>query len=353
LSRIEKISVVVPMRDEAAHIEGLVRDLAAQDFSSEVEVFVADGRSTDDSVELLRRAAREAGLTLEVIDNPAGTVSPGLNACIRRATGDLIVRMDCHSSYPPDYLRRNAEAIEETGAWCVGGQFLAFGRTRVERAVAAATDSSFGGIGWTRYSDTEEPVEIDTVPYGAFLPDAFRVAGLFDESLVRNQDDEFTLRIRLAGGRVFFDPRIRIQYTPRGSYTSLFHQYREYGFWKTVVSARYRRLFSARSLVPVAFVGSLAALGVLAPFQAQARWLLGAELAAYGCAAAAFGTAAVRRRKEPWSLLPAVVAAYPTFHVAYGVGMLQGVLRVVRQGAGRPHAVGRVPPEPAKPSSTA
>jgi hypothetical protein len=26
---------------------------------------------------------------------------------------------------------------------------------------------------------------------------------------------------------------------------------------------------------------------------------------------------------------------------------------VVRQGAGRPHAVGRVPPEPAKPSSTA
>jgi glycosyltransferase involved in cell wall biosynthesis len=352
LSRIEKISVVVPMRDEAAHIEGLVRDLAAQDFAGEVEVFVADGRSSDDSVALLQRAAADTGVPVEVIDNPVGTVAPGLNACIRRATGDLIVRMDCHSSYPPDYLRRNAEAIEETGAWCVGGIFLPIGRTRVERAVAAATDSSFGGIGWTRHGETGEPVEIDAVPYGAFIPHAFRAAGLFDESLVRNQDDELTLRIRLAGGKVFFDPRIRIRYTPRGSYSSLFHQYREYGFWRTIVTARYRRLFGARSLVPVAFVTSLAGLAVLSPFQSQARWLLGAEVAAYASAAAAFGVAAVRRREEPWTLLPGILAAYPTFHVGYGVGMLQGALRVLLNGSGRPMPP-PTPTEPAKPPSTA
>ena len=121
------------MRDEAGHIETFVRDLAAQDHPGELEVFVADGRSTDDSVARLRSAAREAGLSVEVIDNPAGTVSPGLNACIRRASGDLIVRMDCHSTYPPDYLRRSAVAAEETGAWCVGGLWVPFGRTRVER----------------------------------------------------------------------------------------------------------------------------------------------------------------------------------------------------------------------------
>jgi succinoglycan biosynthesis protein ExoA len=320
------------MRDEAAHIEQLVRDLAAQDFHGELEVFVADGRSSDDSVALLQRAAHREGVSIEVIDNPAGTVAPGLNACIRRATGDLVVRMDCHSSYPPDYLRRSAEAVEQTGAWCVGGRFVPSGRTTIERAVAVATNSPFGGIGWTRHSGVEEPVEIDTVPYGAFSPEAFRAAGLFDESLVRNQDDELTLRIRLAGGRVMFDPRIVVSYTPRGSYSSLFHQYREYGLWKAVVSARYRRVLSARSLAPLAFVSSVAALCALSPVLVPARWLLGAELAAYTGAAVVFGVAELRRRGEPWGLLPRVLAAYPTVHVGFGVGALQGALRVARGG---------------------
>ena len=59
-----------------------------------------------------------------VIDNPAGWVSHGLNACIREAQGDLIVRLDCHSRYPGDYLRRCAELSQQTGAWNVGGRLV-------------------------------------------------------------------------------------------------------------------------------------------------------------------------------------------------------------------------------------
>src|SRR5919199_1677192 len=116
------------MLNEAAHIADFVDDVAAQDFRGEVELLVADGGSTDGSVELLRTAAERHDLALELIDNPDRWVSPGLNACIERARGDLLVRLDCHSRYRSDYLRLCASAAAETGAAVVGGIVVPHGR---------------------------------------------------------------------------------------------------------------------------------------------------------------------------------------------------------------------------------
>jgi succinoglycan biosynthesis protein ExoA len=315
------------MWNEAAHIEGFVADIAAQDFDAELELLVADGASTDASVERLRAAADREGIEVTVLDNPARWVSPGLNACIRAATGDLIVRVDCHSRYPTDYLRRCIAAAEETGAENVGGVFIPKGRTSSERAVGCAMNSPFGGIHWTRHGD-DQRVEVDTVPYGAFTPAAFEQAGLFDETLVRNQDDEFNLRLRLAGGRIVLDPAIRIFYTPRGSFSRLFRQYYEYGLWKPAVMSKHGRVVSARSLVPIAFVASLAVLGALSAFSGIARVLLALELVVYLIGALVFGVRAVRAGGERLRLLPRVIAAFVVFHVAYGIGMAVGWVRV-------------------------
>jgi succinoglycan biosynthesis protein ExoA len=330
--QIRKVSVVAPMWNEAGHVADLVADLAAQDFDGEIELLVADGRSSDDSVARLENAAARHGLPVTILDNPDRWVSHALNACIEAAGGDLIVRIDCHSRYPTDYVRRCVAAAEETGAENVGGVFVPKGRTPTERAVAVAMDSPFGGIHWTRHG-SDDRVEVDTVPYGAFRPGAFERAGLFDESLVRNQDDEFNLRLRLAGGRVVLDPSIRIFYTPRGSYRRVFRQYYEYGFWKPVVMRKHGRVVSVRSLVPGAFVASLFVLGALAPWFKPAALLLGAEVGLYAGGALVFGAAAVRRSGERWSLLPRVLAALPTFHVAYGVGTIAGWVRAVRPRA--------------------
>jgi glycosyltransferase involved in cell wall biosynthesis len=324
--KIQRISVVAPMWNEARHIEQLVADLAAQDFDGEVELLVADGRSTDGSVELLEAAAERHGVEVRVLDNPARWVSAGLNACIREATGDLIVRVDCHSGYPPDYLRRCAVVAEETGADNVGGIFVPRGETGVERAVATAMDSPFGGIHWTRHGETGRH-DVDTVPYGAFRPRAFELAGLFDESLVRNQDDEFNLRLRRAGGRIVLDPSIQIFYTPRGSFRRLFRQYYEYGLWKPAVMRKHGSVVSVRSLVPILFVVSLVVLTLLAPFSKLDLLLLEVEIALYLLGALVFGVLALRAKRERLRLLPRVLAAFVTFHVAYGIGMTIGWLR--------------------------
>ena len=277
---IRRISVIAPMRNESRHIEAVVQDIAAQDFDGEVELIVADGASTDDSVERLQAAAQRLRVALTVISNPERHVSSGLNRCIRTAAGDLVVRVDCHSRYPPDYLRRCADASAETGAENVGGVFVPHGHTPTERAVACAMNGPFGGVHWSRHGDADR-AEADTVPYGAYRPDVFERIGLFDESLVRNQDDELNLRLRLAGGRVVLDPAIRVEYVPRGSLRAVFRQYYEYGFWKPAVMRKHRRATSLRSLVPVAFVLALGVLVLLAPWVSVALPALVAAVAAY------------------------------------------------------------------------
>jgi succinoglycan biosynthesis protein ExoA len=330
VSWIRRISVIAPMLDEAEHVENLVADIAAQDWEGDLQLLVADGGSTDDSVARLRGAAARHGVALEIVDNPERLVSPGLNRCIRRATGDLIVRVDCHSRYASEYLRLCVAAAEETRAENVGGLTVPRGRTPMERAVAAAMDSAFGGIGWTRHRPAGR-IEVDTVPFGAFRPEAFRMAGLFDESLLRNQDEEFNLRLRRAGGRIVLDPSISVFYTPRGSFRRVFRQYYEYGRWKAPVMTKHRRPTSARSLAPVGLVTTVLALAPLSFWSRHASAVLKLEVGAYAVLALGFGVACVRRQRESWRLLPRVVAVFPTVHAAHGLGMLVGFLRTIER----------------------
>ena len=318
--------MIVPLLNEVDHVATLVGDIAAQDFEGEVEVFVADGGSTDGSVARLREDAERAGVDATVVDNPRRFVSPGLNACLDRASGDLIVRLDCHSRYPSEYFRLCARAAEETGAWNVGGVVLADGETPTERAVACAMASPFGGIGWTRHASTHERAEVDTVTYGAFRREAFDRAGLFDETLVRNQDDELNARLRAAGGRIVLDPSIQVRYRPRGSLRAVYRQYFEYGLWKVPVMLKHRRALSARSLAPVAFVASLAGLALASPWSQTTRKALATELALYATFATAFAASSVSARDEEWRLVPRTVAVFPAFHLGYGVGMIRGWL---------------------------
>src|SRR5438270_1910034 len=140
---IERIAVVAPMLDEAAHVEDLVGDLAEQDFVGDLAIFVADGGSTDRSPELLADAAGRRGLNLTLLENPRRSPAAGLNVCVRAALrqkprADLVVRVDCHSRLPRDYLRQCARISEETGAWSVGGFVIPTGESRGRRAAACA-----------------------------------------------------------------------------------------------------------------------------------------------------------------------------------------------------------------------
>src|SRR5262249_53760198 len=155
-------------------------------------------------------------------------------AAIRAAQGSIIIRMDVHTEYASDYIRQCLAVLQETGADNVGGPWVAKGNGLVSSAIAAAFQSPFA-VGGARGHDFHYEGAIDTVYLGCWPREVFDRIGLFDEEFVRNQDDEFNLRLARAGGKIWQSPRIKSWYRPRGSLKALWRQYVQYGYWKVRV----------------------------------------------------------------------------------------------------------------------
>jgi glycosyltransferase involved in cell wall biosynthesis len=314
----ESISIIIPCRNEAACIAEVLDSILAQDLEGFTwEVLIADGMSSDGTREILERYCRREP-RIRVIDNPRRAVPSGLNAAIREARGEIILRMDAHTSYAPDYVRRCVETLLETGAANVGGPARTKPRGYWGRAIAAAYHSPLA-CGGARFHNPDYEGWADTVPYGCWRKSTLIELGLFDEALVRNQDDELNLRLCRSGGRIWQSPAIVSWYQPRDSMGRLVHQYFQYGFWKVAVIRKHRVPASWRHLVPASFV--LAA--VLLPLVSLKLWAAMLALYLLACLAGAM----LASRRHGWSLLPALPLVFFGYHFSYGSGFLTGLCR--------------------------
>jgi glycosyltransferase involved in cell wall biosynthesis len=320
------VSVVIPCRNERDHIGRCLDALLAQEPPpGGFELIVADGLSTDGTRELLRQlSAREP--SLRVIDNPGRIVSTGLNSAIAAARGDIIVRADVHTEYAADYIRQCASVLEETGADNVGGPWIAARRGYVGSAIAVAFQSRFGSGGALAHDPRHEGA-VDTVYLGCWRRESFGRFGLFDEELVRNQDDEFNLRLTRAGGTIWQSPRIKSRYHPRASLLALFRQYTQYGYWKVRVIQKHRLPASWRHLVPSVFVLTTLVLAAAGTVSATARLALAILAAAYVASVLAASLAMLGRFDT--RLLPVLPLVFCCMHVGYGYGFLRGVVDFV------------------------
>lgn len=327
------VSIVVPSRNERRHIAACLRSILAQEEPpGGLEVVIADGMSDDGTREIIRQIA-ESDERVRLIDNPQQITPTGLNAGIRAARGEIIVRMDAHSEYAPDYVRRCVEVLQRTGADNVGGPALINADGYVQRAVGAAFHSPFstGGAGFHR-PDYEG--DVDTIHYGCWRRSTLIEIGLFDEELVRNQDDELNYRIKKRGGRLWQSTQIRSWYWPRASLVTLFKQYLQYGYWKVRVMQKHARPASLRHVAPVIFVVGISLGWVGGLLYSPLYAAYAAAVAAYCAASFAFSFRAAS--KAGWDLLPILPAVFAVFHVSYGGGFAAGfvnfcVLRRRRQ----------------------
>lgn len=327
-----RISIVSACRNERAHIGPFLASLNAQDMSGlKWEAIIADGLSSDGTREILEAYAADHP-EIRIIANPGRIVSTGLNAAIRAARGDVVLRMDAHTRYAPDYCLRCVEALERTGADNVGGPARTDATGKTGRAIAAAYHSRFS-TGGARFHDVTYRGWVDTVPYGCWRKQTLLLLGLFDETLVRNQDDEMNLRLIRAGGKIWQDPVIVSTYSPRHCLSGLFGQYFQYGFWKIAVIRKHRLPASWRHLIPGLFVAANAAALIVA----LAGWGTGAEWLAYAITAwflviAAYAVANLVASlsaaiQHGFDLLPYLPIVFAVYHCSYGAGFLTGLLR--------------------------
>ena len=283
-------------------------------------MLVYDGESDDDSVAIARgRADGRPGWA--VLPNPRRIQAAAWNAGIAVATGDIVGIVSGHAVLAPDYVRRAVEAIEATGADMVGGPVNAVGGGPIGEAVSIAISTPFG-VGGARHHYATERTEVDTVFMGLARRETYQRFP-FDESMVRNQDDELSYRLLDAGGRIVCDPAIVSAYTSRATLGGLWTQYFDYGRWKVRVIQAHPRQVRVRHLVPIGLVGAFGVAGLAAVVGDAGRRLLALLLVAY---LGAIVVATVRYgRGRPAGIMAALAAAYPTMHLSYGLGMIKGL----------------------------
>lgn len=325
--KLPTISIIVPVRNEEAHLQDALDALTAQDYPVDlVDIVVVDGRSEDRTTEIASEHARLRDPRVRVLDNPSRTRPAALNVGLESTTSDTVVFVDGHITIEPDFLSRSVRAlVTERDAWCVGGRVITEPPVPSARHIAVAQGSRFG-VGGAAFRTSDRAGFVDTVAFGLYWRWVFDRIGGFDEALVVTEDDEYNLRLLQAGGRIWMDPTIRVTYVCRRSLPELAKQYYRYGVYKPFVWRRRGSIASIRHLVPSALVLGLAGTSALA-VTTQRRWPLAAASAAYGAAVLSTSVGAARGTDAP---VAGVAAGVVSMHLSYGAGVLIGIGRAAR-----------------------
>jgi GT2 family glycosyltransferase len=276
--------------------------------------------STDRSLEIVQKYAKYYPF-IRLLSNPKRIQAAALNIGIRESKGEIIVRMDAHTIYAPDYISQCVNLLETTEAANVGGLQRAIGTNYISNAIAIAITTPFGtGDAYFRYAEKE--MWVDTVYLGAWRKSTLKALGGFNEEWAVNEDYELNYRLRKAGGKILLSPKINCWYYVRPSLKALARQYLRYGFWRAKTLVTYPDSLRWRQLAPPALVISLLlSLSVL-----PMKWILGIIAPTLYLAANLLASAWTASRRG-WKYLPLLPFVFATIHLSWGIGFLVGLFR--------------------------
>ena len=326
-----QVSIIIPCYNEQATIRLLLDALYAQTYPRrEMEIIISDGLSEDGTRdEIAAWQTENLELTVRVVDNLKRAIPSGINRAIETAQGEYIVRLDAHSMPNADYVERSVTALQEGRGDNVGGvwRIQPGGAGWVARSIAAAAAHPLG-VGGAQYRVGGQPQAVDTVPFGAFRRGLVDRIGLYDETLLSNEDYEYNARIRKAGGVVWFDPKIQSIYFARSTFRDLARQYWRYGYWKVQMLRRYPQTIRWRQGLPPLFVLSFLGLGLLSVVFRWARWLWLVETLIYGLALILAGLQLSFKYRN-LQMLAGVPLAILTMHFSWGTAFLWSILKTI------------------------
>lgn len=322
MSNQTKVSVVIPARNEEKWIRGCLDSILSNDYPhSRLEILVVDGMSEDHTKEIVRSLVPLYPF-IRILENPRRIIPAALNIGIREARGEIIVRMDAHTTYETDYIRQAVLALETSGAAMVGAVQTPAGDTLVTRAIASATSSRFGvGNSYYHYGKESRWVEDDSVYLGVWFKRSLTEIGGFNENWLVNEDSELNHRLRKAGGKILLSVNLRCSYHVRSSLKALGRQYFRYGMWRAKTALAHPASLGWRQLVPPIFVASLLVSLALTWSDPPLALIVPC---AYILANLLISGLIVARKGWRHILVP---FAFCTIHISWGIGFLAGLAR--------------------------
>jgi glycosyltransferase involved in cell wall biosynthesis len=328
------VSVVIPVRNEEAHLGAVLDDLTSQDYPHDhYEILVVDGQSTDRTTEIINQYASLSSPPVRLFSNPGSLSSSGRNVGVRHSRGELVLFVDGHCRIPNrSLLSDSVRIMQETGALCLcRPQPLTLpGNTWFQDTVAYARATLIGhGRDSTIYATEVEGFINPTSSGAAYRRSVFERVGLYDERFDACEDVEFNHRVYQAGIPSYLSPRLTVAYQPRSSLSGLFRQMLRYGRGRFRLMQKHKEAASLSQLVPAAFVAGLMLLGAGSLASNLGRLLLWIVLLAYAALLLGFSAGlGVHRGWRSFLLAPFI---YMTIHFGFGVGYWAGAFQAFRE----------------------
>jgi glycosyltransferase involved in cell wall biosynthesis len=297
----------MPVRNEEKYLASAVESVFAQVAPGKTELILAIAPSLD-KTRAIAEELQSKFKNLKIVDNSSGDTASGLNLAIAAASYDVIVRVDAHSQLTENYLKTALEVLSETGAANVGGRMHAVGVSPLQQAVAFGYNNRVG-LGGGSFHVGGKAGAVETVYLGVFQKSWLQRVGGFDPKWVRGQDWELNQRIRAAGGVVWFDPRLVVNYFPRSSLSALARQFYQTGVWRGALTRQAPFQSSIRYWIPPLFV--------VAALFGFPLWLYLLFI----------GLIAFNALELPNGVKLRVLLVLPTMHFSWGIGFWVGLIQ--------------------------
>ena len=345
------ITVCVIAYNEENTLEKLLGQICSQDYDhSNIEIVLVNSNSTDHTKTIMDDFSNHNGdvnygfYKVQVLQNEKKTLPCGWNVALKSYSGEAILKIDAHATIPEDFVRKNVETLE-LGEDIVGGfrPNIIDESTPWKETLLLAEGSMFGSS-IAPYRRNQDKTYVKSMFHASYRRDVFKNIGTFNENLGRTEDNEIHYRMREAGYKLCFDPKIISYQHVRSNTKKMIQQKYANGYWIGLTTGICPKCLSLYHFVPFAFVLAIiittllsfiltftdckvAGLGWLViiiygitAFMWIVYWLLAFVMAA---------VAAIGAKKEQRNITNiALPFLFFVLHVAYGIGTLIGMIKM-------------------------
>lgn len=321
------LSVICPIYNEEKYIGRCIESIIVQDYpKDDLEVLFVDGMSTDRTREIISMYKTKCPY-LQIIDNPDKIVPIAMNRAIEASSGEVIIRIDAHADYQPNYFSALVKRLFELDADDVGSvcKTDVLNKTPKTLAIREVLSNKLGVGNSVFRIGVSDVLQVDTVPFGCWRREVFNKYGKYDVRLVRNQDIELSKRIIRNGGKIFIVPDTFCTYYARETYKALAKNNFGNGKWNilTVFYTREINSLSLRHFIPLLFVLSLVIPIIVGLFWQPAIFAALLSLVAY---LALLGTISLKLVCQKRLSFSQLLKSFIVLHISYGWGSLIGIL---------------------------
>lgn len=327
------ISIICPIYNEEKYIEKCINSILAQDYPQEkMELLLIDGMSTDHTREIINKIIAQYSF-ISLHDNIRRIAPAALNYGIKIAKGEVIIRIDAHSTYPTNYVSTLVDKLFELNADNVGGlcKTLPTSNTSQSKAVAIVSSHRFGVGNALFRVGVNTITKTDTVPFGCFRADLFKRIGCYKEHLLRSEDDELNARITNNGGSIYLIPDLEINYYARDTISKMAKMFYQYGLFKPLANKELGKPATIRQFFPLAFLLGIVFGGVLSLFFRPIMCIYCTVLLVYLLLVLCFSAQSSIKHKD-LKLLIIMPITFLAIHLSYGWGYLMGIIKFILLG---------------------